>query len=91
MILGERKVTRIPRFESMGELSGSEPYIWRGDEGIWWLYLPRCGVANLANHTVTENHDGTITITPSILTEGHDQGQATEVHGFVTDSVWRDA
>jgi len=57
MILGKRKVTRIPRFEYIADLPGDEPYIWRADDGLWYLYLPRCGAANLANHKVVENAD----------------------------------
>lgn len=56
--------------------------------GIWYLNIPDCGLANLGNHTVVENEDGTITVTPSILTTGYHSGERKTRHGFLTNSIW---
>ena len=61
------------------------------EDGIWWLYLPSCGFGNLANHTITEHEDGTITVSPSILMTGHCAGEPTQRHGYLEHGVWRDA
>lgn len=57
---------------------------WRDEEtGIWWAYLPKGGVGNLADHQITEHEDGTITVNPSILMPG-------EWHGYLEHGVWRE-
>lgn len=42
-------------------------------------------LGNLSNHTVTENSDGTITVTPSILIR---QGDGKTWHGYLVGGVW---
>jgi hypothetical protein len=52
-------------------------------------YLARCPTglcANLANHQVTENADGTITVSPSILVS---DGQGDSWHGYLEKGIWR--
>jgi hypothetical protein len=78
---------RIERFE---QLDDTQICYWKAD-GIWLMYLPGCGVGNLANHKVEEHEDGTITVHPSILVEGHDKGQRTQKHGFLVRGEWKDA
>lgn len=78
---------RIERFE---EIDDTQRCYWKQD-GIWWLYHPGCGVSNLANHQITEHEDRTITVSPSILTTGHDSGKPTTVHGYLERGIWRDA
>ena len=62
-----------------------------GDYGklseTWHACTPSGALANLANHTVTEHEDGTITVAPSILvTDGE-----TSWHGFLEHGIWRQA
>ena len=52
--------------------------------------MPGCGLANLTNHKVAEHEDGTITVSPSILTTGHDTGKAITKHGYLEKGVWRE-
>lgn len=75
---------RIKGFE---ELDSNAICYWKASDR-WMLYFPRCGVGDLSLHTVTEHEDGTITVTPSILTKGHDNGKQTTVHGYLTKGVW---
>lgn len=55
-------------------------------EGKWYACTPNGLLANLGNHSVSENPDGTISVTPSILVRGHDK----EWHGYLTDGEWRE-
>jgi hypothetical protein len=88
MKLADREVKRIKDYS---ELDLSKICYWKDEEtGRWMLYFPSCGVGNLANHKVVENADGTITVSPSILTEGHHKGERTQVHGYFENSKWRD-
>lgn len=57
----------------------------------WWLYLPQCGTGRLSKHSIIEHDDGTITVNPSIVMEGHDNGVKTAKHGFLEKGIWRDA
>lgn len=60
-----------------------------GDYGklstTWFACTPSGALGNLANHTVTEHEDGTITVSPSILVTG-----AVSWHGFLERGVWRE-
>ncbi len=78
------------RIAGMAELDEAAICYWRGSDGIWLLYLPRCGVGCLALHQVVEHSDGTITVTPSVLMSGHDNGTPTTRHGFLTAGKWRE-
>jgi hypothetical protein len=77
------------RIAGSHELDDSELCYFE-EAGIWWLYLPGCGLANLKNHTVVENPDQTITVTPSILLTGHEAGEKTVKHGYLTAGIWRE-
>lgn len=82
------KATRV---EHIGEL-------W-GDDGIdggycpamadgkrtWMVRTPNGHLGNLGNHDVTENPDGTITVSPSILVSNH-TGEL--YHGFLRAGEW---
>jgi hypothetical protein len=61
------------------------------DAGIWYLYLPGCGLANLERHKIEEHEDGTISVTPSILLTGHESGKPVQKHGYFTRGVWKEA
>ena len=53
---------------------------------IWYATPPGTDLmANLANHTVIEHEDKTITVSPSILVWDHN----TRWHGFLEKGVWR--
>jgi hypothetical protein len=64
---------------------------WKMPGGTWRLYIPRCGIGNLANHAVTEHDDGTISVQPSVLLMGHDVGKRTTRYGFLDHGEWREA
>jgi hypothetical protein len=63
------------------------------DSGWYWYgrvpsdTLTNYGLCDLSKHTVTENEDGTITVSPSILTW---DGKGNEWHGFLERGVWRE-
>ncbi len=44
---------------------------------------PTGDLANLSNHTIVVNPDGTFTVTPSIKVAG-----SSEWHGYLTNGVW---
>jgi hypothetical protein len=56
----------------------------------WWIVMPDGVIGSLSpdKHTVTEHEDGTITVSPSILStqaaHGHDW------HGYLERGVWRE-
>lgn len=84
-------MTQAKRIQSYADLDETQMCYFKNDEdGLWYLYLPGCGLANLGNHKITEHEDGTITANPSILTTGHHQGQQTQKHGYLEHGVWRD-
>jgi len=62
--------------------------IYRGGDNIWYDCCPKCGiVAALSNHTVVEEDDGTITVTPSIVCQCDRKGAKCDAHYFITKSV----
>jgi len=81
------KATRIKGY---AELDETIICYWRTEGGTWLLYYPRCGIGNLKNHTVVENPDNTITVTPSILITAHNEGKATTIHGYITNGEWKE-
>lgn len=88
----EQKAKRI---KNESEIETDKICYWKSDEDgylkdVWIIYFPSCGAGNLLRHKVIENSDGTITVTPSILTTGHHEGKPTAVHGYLTNGIWRD-
>jgi hypothetical protein len=59
------------------------------EDGTWWICPPRTGfpLSRLTNHQVDEHEDGTITVSPSILSHGHDD---KTWHGYLERGVWRE-
>jgi hypothetical protein len=58
---------------------------------VWHARPPRGHVGSLANHTVTEHEDGTITVAPSILIRStDDDGSPIVWHGHLERGVWRE-
>lgn len=65
---------------------------WRGtsnDGPIWLVVLPNGMLGSLAKHEVTEHDDGTITVSPSILTTSPGQPD-WQWHGYLERGVWRE-
>jgi len=62
----------------------------KDDSGVWWARVPALGYPTgmLTDHQVTEHDDGTITVSPSILMEGHKGKPAW--HGYLERGVWRE-
>jgi hypothetical protein len=54
-------------------------YMKRG--GVWIARPPESDAGHLIDHEVTEHEDGTITVSPSILTDVW--------HGYLERGVWR--
>lgn len=77
------------RIKGFSELENDKICYYKTTKG-WMLYFPKCGLGNLAQHDVTEHEDGTITVSPSILIEGHDNGEKTQIHGYLKKGVWED-
>ena len=77
------------RIKEFADIDTSKICYWF-EQGLWWIYLPKCGVGNLSNHTIVENSSHTITVTPSILVKGHNKGQTLVRHGYLTDGIWKE-
>jgi hypothetical protein len=58
---------------------------WRTDHG-WYALLPNGLLANLNAHAVEEHPDGTITVSPSILTGNGGR----QWHGFLRAGVFEE-
>jgi hypothetical protein len=61
-------------------------------DGKWYCRAPQsgdfyAGMGNLSGHTVIENDDGTITVSPSILITGHHDKQW---HGYLKNGIWEE-
>lgn len=82
-------MTQAKRIASFDDLESTTISYWK-EQGVWYLYLPGCGLGNLSNHTVVEHEDGTISVTPSIRVQGHESGIVTEKHGHLTHGEWKD-
>ena len=80
---------KAKRIKGMSELDDSSICYWHTTDG-WLLYFPLCGAGCLSLHTVIENEDGTITVTPSIRMTGHNHGNPTTRHGYLTAGYWNE-
>ena len=79
---------RISKFNYNG--SNDDQWLYWYEEGDgWMLNIPECGIATLRKHFVTE-HDGTITVVPSIKTTGHFKDHSVVRHGYLTKGIWRE-
>ena len=62
---------------------------WKNNElDCWFIYLPGCGAGRLSEHKIEEHEDGTITVSPSILMRGHNNGNPTERHEHLVHGTW---
>jgi len=55
----------------------------KAQEWQWWLYPPGGRLGVLTQHTVVENDDGTVRVTPSVL-------QHSGWHGFLENGNWKE-
>ena len=75
---------------------GGDPYFWpEGSYGrfaeLWFVKTPGGHSGDLSKHDVTENDDGTITVSPSILVSTRRNGQDVQLwHGYLERGVWRE-
>lgn len=82
---------RLPDDSDWSSKHASGSYWKRGS--IWFAITPNGHLGNLANHTVTEHEDGTITVSPSILvstTRPKDGNSVQLWHGFLERGIWRE-
>lgn len=71
----------------LGSIIGGPGDYWYDDRVSGWMCNTPNGLyGSLTKHDVIEHEDGTITVSPSILVEGHD-GQW---HGYLERGVWRE-
>lgn len=67
---------------------------WLDEDGTWSVCTPNGRIGSLANHTVTEHEDKTITVSPSILVYSRpahgDVNERPGWHGFLEHGVWRE-
>lgn len=66
---------------------------WKNeDDGAWYIHFPDGKgdglLGNLANHQVEEHEDGTVSVTPSILTYVGSPKDGR--HGYLTKGVWHE-
>ena len=61
----------------------------KSEQGDWYAMTPAGLLAGLRNHEVVEHHDGTITVSPSILVTGG-QDEAVSWHGYLELGSWRE-
>lgn len=83
------------RISGYSELDKSIICYWKTSDG-WLLWLPGCGLGGLRKHTVVENEDKTITVTPSIMVTSYatEDGIRLEKpvirHGYLTKGIWNE-
>lgn len=66
-----------------GDYCLADPGVLPTDDDCWLVIAPdgsMCSLGAVSPHTVTEHEDGTITVTPSIVTNTW--------HGFLQAGVW---
>lgn len=63
----------------------------RDVNGSWFGMTPNGLLSGLARHEVIENEDGTITVSPSILTTGiREDGSKNQWHGYLRNGEWEE-
>jgi hypothetical protein len=75
---------------------GVEPHLLESGqyarwEGRWYGVPPGTDLlAGLEKHEVTEHEDGSITVSQSILVQGHEGHVIGRWHGYLERGVWRE-
>lgn len=67
-------------------VNGGYCQVVRDGEKTWMVRTPNGHLGDLSAHSVVENGDGTITVSPSILVSDH-TGEL--YHGWLIDGEWR--
>jgi hypothetical protein len=89
------------RIEYSGDGLPPNGCYWRdGRDGNWYGMTPNGHLAGLASHNVIEHEDGSITVAPSILVQGHrssddgirvsDGNNRDLWHGYLERGIWRE-
>jgi hypothetical protein len=78
-----------------GSADSPFPLLHPGDygkdqQGAWVCITPNGLYGNLSNHSVIENDDGTITVSPSVLIKTRGRSSEKEYHGFIEKGIWRE-
>ena len=81
---------RMPEDYQIHRLAPGEYAAVNCDGGVRCFFAcsPDGRLANLAQHTVIEHEDGTISVSPSILVRGG--GDDGEWHGYLERGIWRE-
>jgi hypothetical protein len=72
----------------------TEPHLLEVGEYVrwsnhWYGRCPNGELCNLTNHNIIENRDGTLTVSPSILVNGHLSIKDPKYwHGYLTNNEW---
>lgn len=66
--------------------SDMQPGTYWKRKGRWFALTPNELLADLSKHSVTEEPDGTITVSPSILVN---RDMPVSWHGYLERGVWR--
>ena len=74
------KGNRLPDGINFGVKEGD---YFRDEDGMWAVRPPKSDIGFLDGHTVIEHEDGTITISPSIVTPNW--------HGYLRQGEWTEA
>ena len=94
---------RLSHGDELGIQPGAYGRVLRDGDWVWMCCTPNGLIGDLTNHEVVEHADGTITVSPSIesqggkgvLVAGDDVAQFEECglmgywHGFLECGVWR--
>jgi hypothetical protein len=83
------KATRVEHVSELwgdNGIDGGYCPIIRDGKRIWMARTPNGHLGNLGAHDVTENEDGTITVSPSILVSNPQEGEL--YHGFLVNGEW---
>jgi hypothetical protein len=102
--LGDREFSRrLSRASAPMIAGGDYGRVERAGEGwVWMCCTPNGLIGDLSLHTVVEHDDKTITVSPSILSQGgkhvfvdgddaelyESRGLVGEWHGYLTAGVW---
>jgi hypothetical protein len=83
------KATRVEHVSALwgdNGIDGGYCPVMRDGQRIWMVRTPNGHLGNLGAHDVTENEDGTITVSPSILVSNPPEGEL--YHGYLVNGEW---
>jgi len=83
-------VGRLVKIDQNGELLLEEGDYGKGRDGVWYVRPPEAKAGSLAQHTVIEHEDGTISADPSILITFYTEGHVKNTwHGYLKCGIWQ--